>query len=282
MKKTVPIIAILIITLMLLTGCTSKKENTNNFKIVTSFYPMYEIALNITNGAQNVSIENMADANVGCLHDYTLKTSDLVKIEDADVFIINGLGIENFTDKILQTNDDIITINASKNITDIIDNNAHVWLDIDKFIVQVEEVADELKLANPENAEVYENNKQEYVNRLNKLKQELPKREKEKVISFSESLGYLQNTMNLDMLIIETDHEQSSLSAEKLKQVVEYAKTNNITKILIDNNTDAQNANTLAQEVGANVYVLNSGLNGSDSIEAYETMIKENFEILED
>ena len=282
MKKTVPIIAILIITLMLLTGCTSKKENTNNFKIVTSFYPMYEIALNITNGAQNVSIENMADVNVGCLHDYTLKTSDLVKIEDADVFIINGLGIENFTDKILQTNDDIITINASKNITDIIDNNAHVWLDIDKFIAQVEEVANELKVANPENAEVYENNKQEYVNRLNKLKQELPKRKKEKVISFSESLGYLQNTMNLDMLIIETDHEQSSLSAEKLKQVVEYAKTNNITKILIDNNTDAQNANTLAQEVGAKVYVLNSGLNGSSTIEAYETMIKENFEILED
>ena len=37
--------------------------------------------LNITEGAQNVSVENMTSNNVGCLHDYTLTTNDLIKLE---------------------------------------------------------------------------------------------------------------------------------------------------------------------------------------------------------
>ena len=119
MKKTFIIICILAIVLFSLAGC-AKKEETSEFKIVTSFYPMYIIALNITDGAQNVRLENMTDTNVGCLHDYTLKTSDLVKLEDADVFIVNGLGIETFADKVLQTNNKVSVIEASKNITNLI------------------------------------------------------------------------------------------------------------------------------------------------------------------
>ena len=77
-------------------------EANNNFKIVTSFYPIYIIAENITNGAENIELSNMAEVNGGCLHDYTLSTNDVKKVENADVFVQNGEGIENFTDKILE------------------------------------------------------------------------------------------------------------------------------------------------------------------------------------
>lgn len=288
MKKIFIFISILFIALFLLTGCDKKEEN-GEFKVVTSFYPMYIIALNITDGAQNVSLENMTDTNIGCLHDYTLKTSDLVKLEDANVFIMNGLGIETFTDKVLQANNEVVIIEASKNITNLIqdtnDRNAHVWLDIDNYIIQVEEVAKCLKEANPENANVYEKNERKYVEILNNLKNEIKGRsatQDQETISFSNSLSYLENTMNLKLLTIENDHEQSSLSAERLKNIIDYAKKNNVKKVIVDNKTSDENANTLASEIGAKVYVLDSFLSGPMQKDAYEIMMRKNLRIMED
>ena len=108
MKKTIKLICILLI-LIILTGCTTtKQEKDDKFKIVTSFYPIYIIALNLTDGIDNVIVENMTETNVGCLHDYTLTTNDLIKLEDADVFIQNGLGIETFIQKVTESYSDCI------------------------------------------------------------------------------------------------------------------------------------------------------------------------------
>ena len=103
MKKVIFItilILLLIFAIFLFTQNNKKEENTDSkYTIVTSFYPIYIMALNVTDGANNVEVLNMADTNVGCLHDYTLTTTDMRKIENADIFIQNGLGLENFIDK---------------------------------------------------------------------------------------------------------------------------------------------------------------------------------------
>ena len=153
--------------LVLLTGCTTTEKDENT-KIVTSFYPIYIIALNLTEGAQNVSLENMADVNVGCLHDYTLKTSDLIKLESANIFIINGLGVENFIDKVVKNNNNIKIIEAAKKVPNLItsteETNAHVWMDIENYIAEVKYVAEKLKELNPENKRVDEKKEAEYIN----------------------------------------------------------------------------------------------------------------------
>ena len=86
--------------------------------------------------------------------------------------------------------------------------------------------------------------------------------------------------MNLEILTIETEHEQSSLSAEKLKETVEYAKKNNIKKVIVDNITSTKNAETLASEIGAKVYVLNSLLSGETRKDAYQAMWQENLKVM--
>ena len=106
MKKIIFItilIIVLILALFLFANNGKKEENIDSkYTIVTSFYPIYIMALNVTDGANNVEVLNMADTNVGCLHDYTLTTTDMRKIENADIFIQNGLGLENFIDKLLK------------------------------------------------------------------------------------------------------------------------------------------------------------------------------------
>lgn len=57
------IICFIIALLLTLTGCTKENDNNENYKIVTSFYPIYIMTYNITDGVNDVSLTNMADVN---------------------------------------------------------------------------------------------------------------------------------------------------------------------------------------------------------------------------
>lgn len=57
------IISFIVVLLLSLTGCTKEMGNNEDYKIVTSFYPIYIMAYNITDGTTNVELTNMADAN---------------------------------------------------------------------------------------------------------------------------------------------------------------------------------------------------------------------------
>ncbi len=279
------IIAILVI-LIVLANLLKKEENENNrFRILTSFYPIYVMTLNITDGANNVEVSNMAEHLTGCIHDYTLNTSDLRKFENADVFIQNGKGLESFTDKIIELYPNVKIINSAEKVDNIIQDeevNAHIWLSIDNYIKQLNEVTEQLVNLHPENKTVYTNNKNIYTEKLNNLKSEYETLNisKNKAICLNEALEYLLKDVGLETTTIETDHEQSTLSAKNLKSVIEQIKQENIKVIFIDKNDSDKTADTLAQETGAKIYNLNSGMSGNDNKDDYLRIMRENLELL--
>ena len=287
MKKVLLTIAILITTLITFTGCEQKQENSSDLKIVTSFYPMYVLTKNIAGDIDGVTIRNMTARTVGCIHNYTLKASDLVNLEGANIFIANGLGIESFTSKIMDTYSKINVITAGENINDLIveenEINAHIWLSIEKYIMELENIKNGLIKADSLHKEEYEKNAQTYKNNLEKLKEEITRKnlKKKKCVSFSESLAYLAEDFNLDILTIETDHEQNGLSAETISEVIEYIKSNNVKSILIDSETAQNNAKTVEKETGAKIYIMNSCLSGEDDKDNYIKSMKENLKLVE-
>ena len=82
--------------------------------------------------------------------------------------------------------------------------------------------------------------------------------------------------------LIETDHEQSSLSAETVKEVIEKMKKLGIDKVVIGQNDDDQNANLISNETGAKVYRLNDAMSGDNSLNSYIDIMKENLEVLKE
>ena len=290
-------IVIIVLCIILIIGFIVWKniERNNNdvssskTRIVTSFYPMYVIALNLTEGAESIELSNMADVNVGCLHDYTLTTEDMKKVENADIFISNGLGMENFISKILESNSDMKVIDSSNNLENVISNgieeNAHIWTSIDNYILQVQNIAEELKTADAKNAEVYTQNAQKYVDELNKLNEEykskLAKLNGEKAICLNEAFEYMGQELGMEMITIKTDHEESAISAGMLKSVINKVKEDDIKIIIIDKNDSKTNAETIANETGAKILELNSGLTGELNKDAYINQMRENMNILE-
>mgnify|MGYP002093306198 CR=1 FL=1 len=84
-------------------GVSNSSGNTKNtdeaddiLTVVTSFYPMYIAALNIVDGVEGVRLENLSEPQTGCLHDFQLTPEDMKLLSTADVFVINGGGIESF------------------------------------------------------------------------------------------------------------------------------------------------------------------------------------------
>ena len=82
LKILIAVILVIMIGLLTL-GLTGKKdEEKKKEKILTSFYPIYVMTLNITDGVENVETSNMAENFFGCIHDYTLTTEDLKKVDN--------------------------------------------------------------------------------------------------------------------------------------------------------------------------------------------------------
>ena len=174
------ILIILTLVILSITGCSSNtndnnksgnsKDKEDNIKVVTSFYPMYLLA------------------STGCLHDYSLTTDNIKLLEDCDVFIINGAGMESFLDKVLEQKPDLKIIDASEGIelikSDYMDEshnhdhdhdhdeeyNPHVWLSVENAIKQVENIENKLIEYNSINKDKYSQNAREYIEQLSNTK----------------------------------------------------------------------------------------------------------------
>ena len=129
--KLAKILSLLLTTSLLLIGC-NKVQDTNNINknedntlnIVTSFYPIYISTLNIVKDIPNVNLTNMTKAQTGCLHDYQLTPQDLKILENADILVINGAGMESFLEDIISQYPNIKIIDASKGLN-LLEDDTH-------------------------------------------------------------------------------------------------------------------------------------------------------------
>ena len=128
-KRVTCMIVIMLLGAYIMSGCTPKiKESTElgqeNLTIVTSFYPIYLHVLNITKDIPEIEVINMTQPQTGCLHDYQLTPNDLKTLDRADIFVINGGGMESFIDKAVSQLPKLAVIDASEKI-DFIHEDDH-------------------------------------------------------------------------------------------------------------------------------------------------------------
>ena len=110
-------------------GVSNSSGNTKNtdeaddiLTVVTSFYPMYIAALNIVDGVEGVRLENLSEPQTGCLHDFQLTPEDMKLLSTADVFVINGGGIESCISEVGKADTKRDVVFASEGV-------AHHWED---------------------------------------------------------------------------------------------------------------------------------------------------------
>lgn len=307
MKRIVTYFFTMLIVIISLAGCTKVNEDdANSLNIVTSFYPMYIATSNIIDGATNVTLKSLASPDVGCLHDYQLTVNDMITLEKADVFVINGGGMESFLDKAISNYPELKIINAfidedehesgDEDTTEELEHdeehthdhnhdvNAHIWVSISLYIEQIEKICEQLKSINPENAEIYEKNTQVYIEKLETLRKEMHSKldnfEKRNIITFHEAFYYFAKEFNLNVVDVIEREPGTSPSAGELVDIIKRVESEDVNAIFVEPQYLKTAANTIASETGIKVFELDPIVSGTFEKNAYEEKMRKNLEVL--
>lgn len=279
---------------LLLTGCggtnTAGGGKDGSFHIVTSFYPMYVATINITQGVDGVTVTNMTKPQTGCLHDYQLMTEDMKTLEKADAFVINGAGMESFLDKVVEQQKNLKIIDASKGIELLKDDdeeNPHVWLSVTDAILQVKNIAEQLKAADPKHADAYEKNAAAYIKKLEALKAEMhaeldtvPNKD---IVTFHEAFPYFAKEFGLNIISVVEREPGTEPTPAELQETIEQVKKLPVKVLFTEPQYSPSAAETIARETGAKIYTLDPVVTGEandQAINAYIDTMKKNMETL--
>lgn len=290
MKKFLSYILILIFALAL-TGCGENKES-DKLKIVTSFYPMYLDAINIAGGIDGVEVINLTKPQTGCLHDYQLTTEDMKTLETADIFIVNGLGMENFLDKVTSARKNLKIIDASNSdeiylLKDGDEINPHVWISVTYNMHQVKAITKQLCEADPAHAEQYKKNALEYLNKLSALRDEmhfaldnLPHKD---IITFHEAFPYFAAEFKLNIVGVIEREPGTEPTPQELTEIIEKVNSLPVKVLFTEPQFSPKAVDTISRETGATISMLDPIVTGNatpDSKDDYLNKMRINMDVL--
>lgn len=289
MKKFFAAVFAALFYLLAASGCAPRQAEEPRFRVVTSFYPMYIMALNITDGIEGVQVDNMAGQQAGCLHDYQLQSKDMKNLEKADVFVINGAGMESFLEKVTDQLPDLAVVNAGEGIPLLEEDgeeNPHLWVSITNCIQQVKNISEGLAQADDQNAERYRENAQDYVAKLTllraKMHSELDDLTNRDIITFHEAFPYFAQEFDLDIVRVVNREPDSQPNAKELAETIRMIKESGVKAVFAEPQYPQSAADIVAAESGAKVYVLDPAVTGEDNRDAYLDAMEQNLEVLKE
>lgn len=81
--------------------------------VVTSFYPVHIAAMNVLDDVDGVRLECLSQQTSGCVHDVQLTTEDMRLLEEADLFIVNGAGMESYLESVIERYPNLRVVDTS-------------------------------------------------------------------------------------------------------------------------------------------------------------------------
>ena len=283
-KKTIYyicILALLVIIAAVIIVFSNKSEKKSGKNVVCSFYPVYIMTENLLENT-DISVTNMTSTLTGCIHDYQITTADMKLLENAGALIVNGGGMESFTDNVKTNYKDLQIIEASF----VIDTeNPHFWMSIDSEFDAIDYVAGELKKIFPGESDQITENTDAYANKLQSVyekKLEIADKianysEDMCVICFNEAFEVFADSLSLETIAVFSTDADEVPSAGEIKDAIEIAKTHEKTIIMVEEENVAS-AEKIVTETGAMVVTLNALTGGDGSLDSYINGMSGNLE----
>lgn len=270
MRGTVRRLAALLTGAVLLTGLpvpvlAGDAGDGEKLTVITSFYPMYDFAQKV--GQDRAEVTNLVPAGTEP-HDWEPSASDLAALEEADVFIYNGAGMESWVEDVLATldNQELVVVEASRDVelleeSESGESDPHIWLDPLKAKEEMENIKDTFVEADPEQETFYEENYAVYAQEFEDLDQEFSERlgeaERRDVVVAHEAFGYLCAAYELNQVAIDGLSPDSEPDPRRMEEIIQYAEENQVTTIFFEELGSSKVAETIAEEIGAQTAVLN-------------------------
>ncbi|MCJ7544683.1 MAG: zinc ABC transporter substrate-binding protein [Phycisphaerae bacterium] len=293
------------------TGPATSAPAPVRLKVLCSTFPIYLFTRNVVVGRDNIQLDLLLPAGVGCPHDYVVMTKDMQTLAAADVLIVNGLGMEeSLTKPLKQAKADLKVIDSSAGLTDLLPlageehhrdqaekeehkqdkrpPNPHLFASPRQAARVVRNIAEALARLDPAGASVYRANAASYAARLEKLAEEftalvatLPNR---KIVTQHAVFGYLARDAGLEVVAVtQAEPGQEPAAAEMIELVATIRRTG-AAAVLTEPQYPSRVAATIAREAGVPSGVLDPVANGpSDApLDYYEKVMATNLKTLKE
>ena len=265
-------------------GDTSKEELT----VVTSFYPMYVAAMNVVGDALGVKLQNLSEPQTGCLHDFQLTPEDMKLLSTADVFIINGGGIEAFMEDVAKAYPNLTIVSTCEYLellSDGDETNAHAWMSVGMYREMVQTIAMGLAKADPDNRALYEENAEIYDSKLMRLEERqqtvAEAAEGTDVILFHEAYDYVADDYGMQVSCVMDLDEERQVSAGEVSEVLRAINEDGASLILAEELYGKSMAETVQKEADVSVIYLDPLNRGDYEADSYLLGMEHNIELLE-
>ena len=272
------IIFFLLISILLLTGCT---HSVNSYDIVTTTLPVFDFTSALCKDTP-ISVGRLITENISCLHDYSLQVSQMRMIEDAETIVISGAGLETFLDDALNSSNHII--NASVNVhlhagshdhdehTHSHEHDPHIWLSIENAQAMATAIYAGLTERYPEYTNKFNVNLDNLIKKLDELQSygqtQLSDITCRELITFHDGFGYFAESFDLTILKSIEEESGSEASAKEIIELVLLINDHQLPAIFTEKNGSTACAEIVSRETGVPVYSLDMAMSGDSYFEA--------------
>lgn len=239
-----------------LMGCggesTTETTDSDKLTVVATTGHLYDAVVNVA--GDTVTIEGLLGPGVDP-HAYEPPPSAISKLNNADIIFYNGLNLEAGMGEIL----DQLAVSDNKTVVAVGDalpvdqllgweeyaHDPHVWNDPILWTEAVRQVAITLGEADPDNAELYDENANAYILRLVETNAELLARydqiaeEKRVIITAHDAFSYLARTYNMEVMGLQGISTQDEPSIADVANLADFIVDNQIPAIFVESSVSS-------------------------------------------
>jgi zinc/manganese transport system substrate-binding protein len=246
-----------LISLMLAVSILAARAE-DRLNVVASFSILGDFVRNV--GGDRVNVTTLVGPD-GDVHVYAPTPSDAKKIADAKRVIVNGLGLEGWLPRLVQSaGSKAVIVTATSGIAPLklgSDADPHAWQSVVNAKIYVANIRDALVAANPADAEAFRTNAAAYLTKLDRLDREVREaiaqipEGRRKVISTHRAFGYFAAAYGVEFIAPLGVSTESEASARDIAAIITQVKTAKIPAIFLENISDPRLMQRIAAETGA-------------------------------
>jgi len=264
--------------------CSCREREDYSKTVFASFYSVYDFASRIAGDKYkviNITPNGMEP------HDFEPSARSIVDICNSAGLLVNGLGMESWTENLpKEAKDKIFTVTENiptMKINGIVDQ--HVWLNPENAIIEMENIKNYFVKLDENNTDYYEAN---FINEKNKF-EELTKQIEEQVKLYKikqivvshAAFGYMCDRFGLEQIYINGLEPEEEPSAKTIEEIIYAVNEYNINTVYTEELVSLEIAKKIAEETKAKTDVLYT-LEGLEEEmigkEDYISLMKKNFE----
>ncbi|MGF1460318.1 MAG: metal ABC transporter substrate-binding protein [Leptolyngbyaceae cyanobacterium] len=235
----------------------------NPKKVLTTFTVLADMAQNVA--GDKLVVESIT--RIGAeIHGYEPTPSDIVKAQEADLLLYNGMNLERWYEPFLRNVESVPSVVLTEGIQPLpiaegpyADKpNPHAWMSPRNALIYVENIRQAFVALDPDNADTYNANAGAYSEKLKAIDAQLsadlaqvPENQRV-LVSCEGAFTYLAQDYGLKEIYMWPINAEQQFTPKQVQKVIESVKTNDVPTIFCESTVSDEGQKQVAQASGAN------------------------------